>query len=112
MPLVLNFVLLSLAGLLVGAALRATRLRAPKPLIRALHAFSLVALALALALAVSLARSSGPRSHPAARSAPSPALEQHPARGNDPPRARAGDEDSLASPCAGRDGGDRNARMR
>jgi len=68
MPLVLNFVLLSLAGLLAGAALRATRLRAPKPLIRALYAFSLVALALALTLAASVARSS-PRSHPAARSA-------------------------------------------
>jgi len=70
MPLILNFVLLSLAGLLVGAALRATRLRAPKPLIRALYAFSLVALALALTLAFSVARSSGTRSHPAARSAP------------------------------------------
>src|SRR5208337_1129789 len=77
MPLVLNFVLLSLAGLLVGAALRATRLRAPKPLIRALHAFSLVALALALALAVSLARSSGPRPI-----AGVPALPDGPKRGH------------------------------
>jgi hypothetical protein len=68
MPLVLNFVLLSLAGLLAGAALRATRLRAPKPLIRALYATSLVALALTLTF--SLARNSGTRSHPAARSAP------------------------------------------
>ncbi len=57
---------------MAGRPLRATRLRAPKPLIRALYATSLVALALALTLAFSLARSSGTRSHPAARSASIP----------------------------------------
>jgi hypothetical protein len=54
MRLVVNLFLLALAGLLVGAALRATRLRAPKPLIRTLYAFALVALTLALAIAVTL----------------------------------------------------------
>src|SRR5271169_6643173 len=97
MPLILNFVLLALAGLLAGAALRATRLRAPRPLIRALYAISLVALALALTLAVSVARNSSTRSHPAAHSAPVTRTGAAPRAGDDPPRAQAGDKDSLGS---------------
>ena len=47
---IVNFLLLAIAGCCVGAGLRATKVRAPKRLIRALYSVGLISLALAITL--------------------------------------------------------------